>query len=393
MTSPGQTYSVSIFIEHFIDELGVSRSLVSTLYTVGTIAASLVLPAVGRQIDRRGPRLMVVVISALLGLACIYMGFVRNALMLGLGFFALRMLGQGSLGLVSQNAVNQWWVRLRGMAMGIYGLSTSLLGLGGFPNLINWLLPRYGWRLTYAILGLLLLLVMVPLGWIFFRNRPEDYGLQPDGRSVEPVEDKANSVEFVEEHWTLSEALRTPVFWIAGAGRAVIAMLSTGLFFHMVSIFQDNDLSPTIAASVYLPIALTNAATNFCSGFLVNRISMRILLAVTLVLQALSLVMALFLQSVELAFVYGIVLGMTGGLAMTVGNVIWANYFGRRHLGSITGVTYAIGVIGSALGPMPFGVARDLLGNYNLTLMVSAVLSLLLGVVSLFARKPEKRER
>lgn len=136
LTGPGQTYAVSVFIEHFIVDLGISRALVSTLYTVGTLTAAFALPYVGRQVDRRGSRLTMAAITVALGLACIYMGSVRNALMLVVGFVALRMLGQGSLSLVSKNVINQWWVRRRGMAMGIAGMATALLSTGGFPNLL-----------------------------------------------------------------------------------------------------------------------------------------------------------------------------------------------------------------------------------------------------------------
>ena len=107
MTSPGQTYAVSIFIEHFITDLGISRGMVSTLYTFGTLIGSFVLPLVGRQIDRRGPRLVMMLITLLFGLACIYMGFVSNVVTLGLGFVFIRMLGQGSLSMVSTNLINQ----------------------------------------------------------------------------------------------------------------------------------------------------------------------------------------------------------------------------------------------------------------------------------------------
>ncbi len=110
MTSPGQTYAVSIFIEYFINDLGISRGWVSTLYTAGTLIGSFALPLVGRQIDRRGARLMMSIVAILFGLACIYMGFVVNALMLGLGFVAIRMLGQGSLSLISQNVINQCFI-------------------------------------------------------------------------------------------------------------------------------------------------------------------------------------------------------------------------------------------------------------------------------------------
>ena len=92
-----------------------------------------------------------VVIAALLGLSCIYMGLVQNAFMLALGFIAIRMFGQGSLGLVSQNVINQWWVRRRGTVIGISGMMMALFGVGGVPNLINWLIRLFGWRYAYAL--------------------------------------------------------------------------------------------------------------------------------------------------------------------------------------------------------------------------------------------------
>ena len=137
MTSAGQTYGVSIFLEHFITDLGLSRSLVSSLYTAGTLIGSLALPVVGRSIDQYGLRRVFIVVTMFFGVTCLYMGFVQNALMLGIGFVGLRMLGQGSLYLVCLNAVNRWWVRRRGLAIGVSGLVASLVGVGGFPVLLE----------------------------------------------------------------------------------------------------------------------------------------------------------------------------------------------------------------------------------------------------------------
>jgi MFS transporter, OFA family, oxalate/formate antiporter len=392
MTSPGQTYTVSIFVEHFITDLGLSRSLVSTLYALGTVAGSLALPFIGRAIDRHGSRRMVLLIAVLFGLACLYMGLAGGALTLALGFFAIRMLGQGGLGLVSQNAINQWWVRRRGLALGLSGLFASLLGLGAFPALVNWLIPQIGWRLTYAALGALLLLVMAPLGYLFFRDRPEDFGLRPDGAAA-PIPSAARPFAAslpLEENWTRAEALRTPVFWLVAAGLATLAMMGTGLFFHMVSIFAGNGLSPTVAASVYLPIAVTTALLNLGSGALVDRIQLRSALAAALFLQALALWMAQHLATVPLAFLYGIVLGASSGLARTLGGFAWATYFGRAHLGSISGVAATLLIFGAALGPLPLGYARDLLGSYDLALTLLATVPLALGVASLFLRPPRR---
>ncbi|MCP4418317.1 MAG: MFS transporter [Chloroflexi bacterium] len=392
MTSPGQTYAVSIFIEHFIHDLNLSRSLVSSFYTVGTLTGSFALPFVGRQIDRRGPRFMVLLISIGFGLACIYMGFVQNAFMLVLGFVAIRMLGQGSLSVVSQNVINQWWVRRRGMIMGISGMGFALLGLGFFPNLINWLIPVYGWRTTYMILGAILLLFMAPLGGVFFRDRPEQYGLQPDGlgKENEPERGKTPVSILIEVEWTAHEAVRTVAFWNIALGLASVAMLSTGLFFHMISIFDDNHLSASVAASVYVPIAVTTALVNLGGGFLIDRIAPRYLLATALFFQAICLGLVQFLSGVEIAFLYGIFLGVTSGFTRIVSSVVWASYFGRRHLGSIAGLSTPISVAASAFGPLLFGVGRDLMGAYNTVLTLSAIVPLFLGLAALFLRKPQK---
>ena len=115
---------------------------------------------------------------------------------------------------------------------------------------------------------------------------------------------------------------------------------------------------------------------------------MRILLAIGLFFQALSLLMARSLSGTELALVFGIVLGISSGLIRILGSVVWAMYFGRHHLGSITGFTSMVTIIGSALGPMPLGIGRDLLGSYNLALIISAAIPLLLGILGLFIADP-----
>lgn len=392
MTSPGQTYAVSIFTEHFITDLGLSRSLVSTLYSAGTLIGSLALPLVGRQIDRRGARLMVVIIAALFGLACIFMGLVRGALMLGLGFVMIRMLGQGSLGLVSQNVINQWWQQRRGTMMGLSGVVSSLLGLSAFPALINWLIPLYGWRVSYGLLGGLLLLVMVPVGFFFFREQPEQYGLQPDGRSPHPsnTPNLPDAQPLPEINWTPAEALRTSAFWLVAGSTAVMALISTGLFFHMVSLFQDNGLPPTMAAAVYTPIAIATAVATLSSGVLVDRLPLRGVLATSLLLVAAATGLAQHLASGPLAILYGVLLGAGMGLYRTVISVAWAHYFGRAHLGSISGVASTVLIFGAALGPIPFALARDGLGSYDLALNGLALLALILSGVSLLMRPPRR---
>jgi sugar phosphate permease len=397
MTQPGQTPVISIFVDRFIADLNLSRSVVSTLFMIGTLVGGFSLPFWGRQIDRHGPRVLVGVITALFGLTCIYLGFVKNALMLGVAFVALRMLGASALGLVSRNVINQWWMHSRGLIMGISGVAVALAGMGLFPNLVHALLQGYGWRTTYPILGGVLLLGMLPLGLFFFRDRPEDHGLLPDGRPAAKAGAAGNpcgpATAAQEVNWTLREALHTWAFWIPAISIGLMAMLGTGLYFHMVSIFEDQGLSAAVAAAVYVPISITAALARLGGGYLADRISAHYLLVVALVLLTLGMGMLPFLNSVPLALLYGVLTGLRGGLTAAVGGVVWAQYFGRRHLGSIAGTASTVGRVSSALGPLPLGLARDLLGSYNGALLILSIFPLALAGVSLWVGGPKDLDR
>jgi sugar phosphate permease len=99
-TMPGQTVSISVFLDRMIEDLSLSRTTVSLMYTLATFVASFALPLVGRFIDQRGPRIAVTLIAALFALACIYMGFIQGLVMLFIGFVLIRGLGQGALDLL-----------------------------------------------------------------------------------------------------------------------------------------------------------------------------------------------------------------------------------------------------------------------------------------------------
>jgi sugar phosphate permease len=393
MTSPGQTFIVQGFIEHFIRDLGLSRSLVSTLYMVGTLgnAALLQILRVGHRFDRYGPRRMVLVISLAFGATCLFMGAVSGAAMLVIGFAALRFFGQGSLSLLTGTMINQWWVRRRGMMRGLSGAVTSALAMGLLPSLVRMLIGAVGWRYAYAALGGALLVIMAPIGWLTFRRRPEDHGLLPDGDRA--TEETWGEADRGEVNFTLAEALRTPAFWILAGGIATTSMLGTGLVFHMESIVTDQGLGPAIAAAVFVPMGLVQAILRFPAGVLVDRMPVRYIIALSLVLQAIVMWLATRLASTAAAYVYGGALGFMFVAWGASAAVVWAAYYGREHLGAIAGAGMSIAIVGSSLGPMVMGVARDVMGSYVPLFNLIAFLPLALAIASLFARPPRRIAR
>jgi sugar phosphate permease len=386
-TSPGQTAVVSVFVEHLIRDLEISRSLVSTLYSGGSIAAALLLPVIGSRIDRHGPRLMMAVTAALLAAFCVFMSQVQGAAMLFIGFWGLRLFGQGSLSLASGTAINLWWVRRRGAILGISGFIAAILMNGFFPPWIQYLNRQFDWRTAYTILGVAVAAVVIPAALLFIRNRPEAYGLEPDGQKVEnPVLQD----DYVEVHWTRPQALRSSAFWLISGSYMSISMLFTGLAFHLVSILGDGGIPEEMVGVVFVASAISTALFTVLGGYLSDRIRLRYLIAIAQAGMGIALIVASTLSSQLHAVGFGILLGSVGGIGQVVQAVSYANYFGRRHLGSIAGFATTMMVFAAALGPMPMGIARDLLGSYGRFLPGLAIIPFVIGLIVLLKlKKPQ----
>lgn len=383
MTTPGQTVGVSVFLDPIIDDLGASRTDVSLLYTLGTLAGAAALPWVGRSIDRRGPRLAVAWIAAGLALACVYMATVTSLPALAFGFVLLRGLGQGSLSLVSLHVINVWFVRRRALAVGMTGIGMSL-AIAGFPPLIEALIGAFGWRVAYAMLGALVAATILPLGIAFYRGHPERFGQRPDARAVpgaapDPV---------VEPSFTAAQARRTSAFWLLGGSVAMLSALGTGLIFHHFDVMSARGIDRAAAAAVFAPFALVIAATNLGAGALIDRVDARVPVVAMLVLQASCLAAATVVVGATLPL-YGVLLGITQGLMGVVSGSLFARVFGRAAIGGIKGTAQTLSVAGAAAGPLLLALGAPLLGGYGPALWALVPLPLLLAVwVAIGLRTP-----
>lgn len=391
-SGPGQTYSVSMFIESYIREFGWSRSFVSSLYSSGTLLAGLTLPLVGRMIDLHGSRVMVTSVASLFGLVCLYMSFVVNPAMLFFGFLLVRLLGQGSMTLTSSTLVPQWFVSKRGRAL-------SLMALGGalssavLPPLNTWLIQTQGWRFGWQVWAVLLWAVMVPTAWFFIRNRPEDMGLKPDNdrREIPTPEQEGNG------SLTLKMAMKTRSYWLLLFCVTIPSAITTGITFHLASIMVESGFTPEtammLAASVLSTFAVVQLPCNLVAGYLADRFRVRYLMALSFGGQLMSLVLLMFIANLPMAIAYGAFWGVISALFAININVILPQYYGRRYLGSIRGTASTAMVIGSAFGPLPFGFAYDIFGGYQEIFLLSMLFPLLGVIAALLSTPPYKSEQ
>lgn len=388
-SGPGQTYSVSVFIDSYINEYGWSRSVVSGMYSVGTFCAGMLMGFVGRLIDRYGHRRVTVAVSLLFGLACVWMSVVASVPMLLVGFFLVRLLGQGSMSLSSTTLPPQWFIKKRGVALSIVsvggGLSLALL-----PPLNTWIIQNYGWRMCWWTWAALLWVVMAPLGYLLIRDKPEEVGLLPDNEEAPRITGGEDAA--VDDSWTLQEAVRTRAFWCIIYTTVVPSAIITGLVFHQISILAGAGLDPGTAALVSSLMSVVRLPVALLAGPVADRVQLRYLVAFSQALMFGSMAALYLADSVTLVMVYGVLVGVQMALQGIVGGVIWPDYYGRRHLSTIRGVTMMAGVIGSALGPLPYGVAYDVFGGYGEALLASIAFPVLGVLAGLLAVKPKKPE-
>ena len=389
-SGPGQTYSVSVFIDHYINEFGWSRSFVSTMYSMGTLLAGLLLPFVGRLVDRKGHRTMATAIALIFGAACLWMSFVGNPIMLFVGFFLIRMWGQGSMSLSAVTLVPQWFVTRRGKALSFMALGGALSS-AMLPPFNTWLNYTYGWRIGWRFWAAALWLVMAPLAYFLVRNRPEEVGLLPDGARV-PQKDAVQNepLPVQDDSWTAAEAMKTRSFWLLIFCTMIPSAVGTGMIFHQVSIMSEAGLSPQAAAFVLSLMALVQLPFSFVAGHIADRVPIRFVVAGNFVLQVSIIAVLLNTRSMAMAVTYACMRGVAASFEAIQGGVIWPSYFGRTHLGSIRSVAMTASVIGSAFGPLPFGFGYDFFGGYREVLLI-AMLFPALGAVAAFLSPPPKR--
>jgi MFS family permease len=382
-SGPGQSHTFSVFIGPVSRELDIGRTWMAVAYGLATSVAAFGLPLVGRVVDRFGPRSTTLVVSVLLGFACVLFSLVGGVATLALAFVALRFLGQGSLMLNCSNLVAQWFSARRGFAMSLMALGFSA-SMAVHPPLAQWLADTYGWRTAWIVLAVSTWALLLPAFALFVFDKPEGLGLRPDGEAAPAAGTAPPAITGL----TLKQALAGPAFYIIAAGMFSISMLVTALHFYQVSILVSQGLEPQVPARVFPVSALTMVLAMPLIGRMLDKLPTHLVFALSLTIMAAALGAVNLVTDIPTAIAYAVLFGVLNGFSMSMFGFLWARYFGRRHLGSIQGTGQMITVIGASLGPLPFGIAYDLTGSYQSTLLLFALLPLAIAIVALLKLRP-----
>lgn len=409
-TMPSQTVVISLFNESFRTALDINLTELSLAYTVGTILAAFPLPWIGRMADRHGLRVVTTCVVLAYAVALTLLPRANHLVTLGAGFFAIRFLGQGALGLLAGHTIAMWFERRLGFTHSLLAIVGFAGGSALMPGPVAALIGAKGHETTLVILAGFVLLLTVPALALAFRNKPEDIGQRLDNAPPEttppsdhalhpphplpPPRSQSNDPTF-----TLHQALRTRAFWIIVPIMCANGLIGTALLFHMQAILTDAGLAATEAqtATVNQSWAIAFGLGMIVTGLLADRLLPRHLMPAGpfLMLAACTIILAgpagwipehqvLWTMRAGM-FVFG--LGMS--VTVAVGNPTIARYFGRTHHGAIRGAIQLASVAATGIGPFLAGAAFTLSNdNFTPILTAFAATGIPLAAASLFLRPP-----
>ena len=383
--SPIPFNTIGFFIGPLNAEFGWTFRDISIGITIFGVLASLLAPVFGAMADRYGVRPVALASLVAFALAFASFAFTPGSL---LGFYALwvvvGLVGIGSTPVTWSRAVNLWFYRNRGLALGITLVGTSLAAMV-VPPLTVWAIGEFGWRMAYPVIALLPLLLAFPVALLFFR--------EPTAEERPPELAATGSTALAG--MTLGEAIRGYRFWVIFLSILLVAFAYGGAHIHLPQMLKAKGFETGQAALVMSSLGFSILFGRLFTGFLLDRFWAP---AVTLPILCLPAVSCLLLTgdslSLPLAFVAAMFLGFAAGAETDLVAYLAGRYFGMAHYGKIYGMLYMPFGIASAVSPAVYGAVRDSTGTYDPMLHVAlflfvagAVLLLVLGKYPDFTKR------
>lgn len=375
-------------------ERGWSKTALSGAAALQSAETAIIGPILGWLIDRIGPQRLIQIGVVVFGLGLIGLGFIQSLI----GFYGAVLtiaLGTSMCGYFPINvAIIHWFERKRGRALAGTSMGLALGGL--LVPLVAACMLAFGWRATAIGSGILAIVLGVPLSR-YFRGRPADLGETVDGdppgqrpaASVVPDKGAGSEIEF-----TAREAMRTRAFWLLALAHGAALLVVTSVNVHAITHMKESMGYTVAQASLVISLMTVSQIGGVGLGMLFgDRYNKRLMAAGCMVMHSLGLLMLTWATGVAMLVAFAILHGTAWGLRGPFMQAIRADYFGRRSIGMIMGLSSLIISFGQISGPMVAGGMADLTGNYKAGFTLLALLAGAGAMLFVWARPPGRPDR
>lgn len=367
LSSFGQTFVISLYLPFIQKAFELSDGGFSSIYAIATLGSAFTITWLGRYIDRwRLPRFtLLVMLGLVVALVLLSQAYFIPVLLLAL--YGLRLFGQGLLSHTSASSMARFFERSRGKALSLAALGHSV-GEALLPVVVVSAITWLGWRYAMLSTAGLVLLAIPFVFWLLYRNANFSQRKMYLPRPFSAEDEQAS------RPWHI---IRSRAFWVIMPSSLAAASIGTGFLLFKLKLGLAKDWSPTFVAVGFTAYALGNAFSNIAAGFLADRFSGRQLFPIYLLPACIGFV-ALMTSDAHWMYVVLIgSIGLTNGFGGTIKNVILAEVYGTKIIGSVRSLFTMIMVFSTALGPPLFGFLLDAGYSFDTLGGISLVLYLL----------------
>jgi sugar phosphate permease len=377
-------YTFGVFAKPLAASYKTNRGTIALAVSMLDLAVTFSAPAVGRIVDRFGARRVIVVSLVLLALCLCGLAAARPPVWHLYVLYGLAgCLGVATVPVTYSRVIANWFDRKRGIALGVASMG---VGLGAFlgPSLAQFFIDKMGWRLAYVGLAALPLLIALPVVAIFLVGRPQDVGLLPDGvEAPEAVEHRTTVVPGM----TVSEAMRTPTFWLLCAIFFTVAACGNGTVAHVSPLLTDAGASTRSAAFAASIFGLASIFGRVGNGYLVDRFFAPRVIAVIFAAATIGIAMLWSGCIGTAAYVAMFLVGLAIGAEADVMPFLISRYFGMRSMGELYGCAFGSYTLGVAAGRYLIAAGFDATGSYKMPLAYATVALLLTTSATFLLRR------
>lgn len=351
LSSAGQTYFIGVFGSEIQADFDLDSGSWGRIYMFGTLASALIINWSGSLIDRVDLRLFTGLILLGLAGACLLMASVSTPMLLIVAIFMLRQFGQGLTSHAGITSMARYFDNNRGKAIALaaigYSFGEALLPVAGL-----YLSQFWGWRHTFYLVAIAVLLALLPVLWLLKGHT------QRHAAHTEALDRRANEAEGRSDY-TRRQMLAEPRFYYMLPAMIAPSMIGTALFFFPAEIAHAKDWSSLWVTGNYWLYSMVSVTVTIYSGLLIDRFGARRVLPFFLLPLGLALVVINLSSHEYLVWPFMLLQGITSGLYFTGLSALWAELYGARHLGAIKSLTNAVMVFSSALGPAAVGTLLE----------------------------------
>ena len=384
--SIGALFAYGVFFKEFQAEFGWSRATISGASSLAFLVMGAVGILAGRLNDRIGPKILIAVSGASLGIGYLLMSYMQAAWQLFLLYGLVVGIGYSTHDVITLSTVARWFIKRRGMMSGIVKVGTGC-GQLCVPLIATALIAAYGWRSACFIIGAAALAALVAVSQVMRRD-PRTMGLMPDNGNGLAA---GTAMPSDESGLTLAEASRTRQFWTLCVGEFTIFACLLTIVVHIVPHARDLGLSPAAAAGVLATIGGVSMLGRFTMGTVNDGIGGKRSLITCFIILIAGLVLLQLSSGAWMLFCFATIYGFAHGGLFTVMSPTVAELFGTGSHGLLFGLVLFSGTLGGAIGPLMAGRIFDLTGSYRLVFIILTAMALV-GIVLITTLRPAAKK-